>query len=291
MSSINGTGINPKKFHKSQIKFYIILFPIVTFMILPILYIIFNAFKPIDELFVYPPRFITKRPTLENFIRLFNTAGTSNIPASRYLFNSIVSTIIVMILSIFISASAGYVLSKKQFKGKNLIFNINTLALMFVPIAVTIPRYLTVVKLGLIDSFLSHILPLLAMPVGLFLVKQFIDQIPTSLVEAAEIDGASDYYILVKIIIPLIKPALSTVAILAFQSAWNSTEASTLFINNESLKNFAFFMTTLTSTTGNTVAGQGMAAAASLIMFLPNLIIFIILQSSVMNTMVHSGIK
>jgi ABC-type glycerol-3-phosphate transport system permease component len=291
MASLNGTGINPKKFHKSQIKFYIILLPIIVFMILPILFIIFNAFKPMDELFVYPPRFITKRPTLESFIRLFNTASTSNVPASRYLFNSVVSTAIVVILSIMVSAAAGYVLSKKDFKGKKIIFAVNTLALMFVPIAVTIPRYLTIVGLGLIDNFLAHILPLLAMPVGLFLVKQFIDQIPTSLVEAAQIDGATDYYILFKIIIPLITPALSTVAILAFQLAWNSNEASVLYINDESIKTFAFYMGTLTSTTGNTVAGQGMSAAASLIMFLPNLILFIVLQSRVMNTMVHSGIK
>jgi multiple sugar transport system permease protein len=291
VASLSGTGINPKKFHRSQIKFYIILLPIIVFMILPILFIIFNAFKPMDELFVYPPRFITKRPTLESFIRLFTTASTSNVPASRYLFNSILSTVIVVVLSIVVSAAAGYVLSKKDFKGKKFIFSVNTLALMFVPIAVTIPRYLTIVGLGLIDNFLAHILPLLAMPVGLFLVKQFIDQVPTSLVEAAQIDGATDYYILFKIIMPLITPALATVAILAFQLAWNSTEASVLFINNESIKTFAFYMTTLTSTTGNTVAGQGISAAASLIMFLPNLILFIILQSRVMNTMVHSGIK
>lgn len=291
MASLNGTGINPKKFHKSQIKFYIILLPIITFMILPMLFIVFNAFKPMDELFIYPPRFITTRPTFENFSRLFTTAATSNVPASRYLYNSIMSTIVVMVLSIFISAAAGYVLSKKEFKGKKLLFNINTLALMFVPIAVAIPRYLTVVKLGLIDNSLAHILPLLAMPVGLFLVKQFIDQVPTSLVEAAQIDGASDYYILIKIIMPLITPAIATIAILTFQLAWNNTEASVLYINNESLKTFAFYMSALASTSGNTVAGQGMSAAASLIMFLPNLILFIILQSRVMNTMVHSGIK
>lgn len=291
MASLKGMGINPKKFHRSQIKFYIILLPITVFMLLPILYIIFHAFKPMDELFAYPPRFFTGRPTLDNFITLFSVAGSSSIPVSRYLFNSIVSTLAVVVLSILISAAAGYVLSKKNFKGKSLLFSINTLALMFVPVAVSIPRYLTIVGIGLIDNFLAHILPLLAMPVGLFLVKQFIDQVPNALVEAAQIDGASDYYILFRIIIPIIKPALSTVAILAFQAAWNGTESSVLFINDEALKTFAFYMSVFTSGTGNTVAGQGMAAAASMIMFLPNLILFIILQSRVMNTMVHSGIK
>jgi len=291
MANLKGIGINPKRFHKSQIKFYVILLPVVVFMLLPILFVLFNAFKPMGELFVYPPRFITLHPTLNNFKKLLETSGTSNIPASRYLFNSILSTAAVVMLSIIISSAAAFVLSKKHFKGKKLLFSINTLALMFVPIAVTIPRYLVIVQIGLIDNFIAHVLPLLAMPVGLFLLKQFIDQIPDSLVEAAEIDGASDYYILWKVVAPLIRPALATIAILAFQMSWNSTEASTIFINNESLKTFAFYMGTLASTTGNTVAGQGLSAASSLIMILPNLIMFIILQSKVMNTMAHSGIK
>ncbi|HOB16841.1 MAG TPA: carbohydrate ABC transporter permease [Defluviitoga sp.] len=291
MASLKSRRINPDKFHKSQLKFYAILIPVSAFMVLPILFIIFHAFKPIDELFAYPPRFFTTRPTLDNFKRLFTATTESNVPVSRYLFNSVVSTLFTVLFTLWVTASAGYVLSKKNFKGKDTLFTINTLALMFVPVAVSIPRFLVIVKLGLIDNFFAHILPLLAMPVGLFLVKQFIDQIPDSLIEAAKIDGASDYYILMKIIIPLIKPALSTVAILAFQTSWNSIESSAMFINDESLKTFAFYMNTLVSTTGNTVAGQGMAAAASLIMFLPNLILFIILQSRVMDTMMYSGLK
>lgn len=291
MASLKSRRINPDKFHKSQLKFYAILIPVSAFMVLPILFIIFHAFKPIDELFAYPPRFFTTRPTLDNFKRLFTATTESNVPVSRYLFNSVVSTLFTVLFTLWVTASAGYVLSKKNFKGKDILFTINTLALMFVPVAVSIPRFLVIVKLGLIDNFFAHILPLLAMPVGLFLVKQFIDQIPDSLIEAAKIDGASDYYILMKIIIPLIKPALSTVAILAFQTSWNSIESSAMFINDESLKTFAFYMNTLVSTTGNTVAGQGMAAAASLIMFLPNLILFIILQSRVMDTMMYSGLK
>jgi ABC-type glycerol-3-phosphate transport system permease component len=250
-----------------------------------------SAFKPVDELFAYPPRFFVKNPTLNNFTQLFSISSSTNVPASRYLFNSIISTLLVVILTLLMSSAAGYVLSKKAFKQKKLLFSINNLALMFVPIAVAIPRYFVIVNSGLQDSFLANVIPLLAMPVGLFLVKQFIDQIPDALVEAAVIDGASDYKILTKIIIPLIKPALATIAILAFQTSWNSTEASTIYINKETLKTFSFYMSTLSNTSGNMVAGQGIAAAASLIMFLPNLILFIILQSQVMNTMAHSGLK
>jgi multiple sugar transport system permease protein len=290
-SVLRGSGINPKGFHRSQLKFYAYLMPIAAFMMLPIVFITISAFKPIEELFAYPPRFYVKRPTLNNFIMLLGLSSNTNIPASRYLFNSIASTAVVVLLNLIITSSAGYVFSKKKFKHKELLFNINTLALMFVPVAVGIPRYFIIVYTGLLNSFMAHIIPVLAMPVGLFLVKQFIDQIPDSIIESAAIEGASSYRILRSIVIPMIKPALSTVAILSFQASWNSVEASTMYINNETLKNFAFYMSTLSNSTGNIVAGQGVSAAASLIMFLPNLIIFIVLQSRVMNTMAHSGLK
>ena len=292
MSAFQGTRINPTKFHKSQMKFYLFLVPLAIFMAMPIVYIIFHAFKPIDELFAYPPRFYVQKPTFQNFTDLFMQTNTSGIPITRYLFNSIVITLIVVLLTILFSTMAGYALSKKNFLLKKTIFEINTLALMFVPAAVAIPRYLFIEKIGLINSFWVHIIPLLAMPIGLFLVKQFIDQIPNELIEAARIDGASDFRIYLTIVIPLIKPAIATIAILSFQMVWNNVETSTLYVNDEGLKTFSFYMSTLASqVSGNTVAGQGIAAAASLIMFLPNLIIFIILQNQVMNTMAHSGIK
>ncbi|MBM7618216.1 ABC-type glycerol-3-phosphate transport system permease component [Bacillus tianshenii] len=292
MSAFHGTKINPDRFHRSQLKFYLFLIPLAVFMAMPIVFVFSHAFKPIDELFAYPPRFFVEKPTFQNFIDLMNNTSASGVPMSRYLFNSIAITLIVVFLTVLISTMAGYALSKKRFKLKKTIFEINTLALMFVSAAVVIPRYLLIEKVGLLDTFVVHIFPLIAMPIGLFLVKQFIDQIPNELIEAAQMDGATDFQIFRKIIIPLVKPAIATIAILSFQVVWNNTETSELFVNNENLKTFAFYMSTLSSaTTGNTVAGQGMAAAASLIMFIPNLIIFIILQSQVMNTMAHSGIK
>lgn len=284
-------GINPQRFEASQLKFYAYLIPIVLVTALPIIFIFVNAFKPIDELLAYPPRLFVRQPTIRNFVALFNLSSSTNIPVSRYLINSIISTALVMVGTLFISVSAGYVFSKKKFRGVKTLFQINTVALMFVPTAVAIPRYFVITYTGLYNSFLAHVIPLLAMPVGVFLVKQFIDELPDALIEAAVIDGASDYQILRRIIIPLVKPALATLMILTFQSAWNSSEASSLFITNESLKNFAFYMTHLGNTAGNSIAGQGVGAAAALIMFLPNLVLFIILQSKVMSTMAHSGIK
>ncbi len=290
MASFQGKKINPKHFHISQLKFYIILLPFAVFMVLPIIYIFTTAFKPADELFKFPPSFFVKNPTFDNYKALFELMAGSSVPAARYLFNSIIVTVLTVVISIFLAVSAGYVLSKKNFKGRNVLFEINTLALMFVPIAVSIPRFIIIVNLGLVDRFIANILPIIAMPIGVFLLKQFVDQIPDPLIEAAKMDGAGEWTILFKVIIPMVRPALATVAILSFQSAWGNVEASTLYLNNESLKTFAYYITTFSSGGSSTVT-QGITAASALIMFLPNLIIFICMQSKVMDTMAHSGIK
>jgi ABC-type glycerol-3-phosphate transport system permease component len=290
MANYFGTRMNPKHFHFSQWRFLIILIPVAIFMGLPIVYIFNHAFKPLVELFEWPPRFFVQNPTFDNFIDLFAVTSSTGIPMSRYLFNSLLITTLTVFASIVVGSLAGFALSKLEFRFKSTLLWVNNIAIMFVGASVSIPRYLVIEQLGLIDSFWVHIIPGLAIPVGLFLIKQFIDQIPRDLIEASRVDGANNLQIYWYVILPLIKPAIATIAIVAFQSVWNNTEVSNLFINDESLKTFAFYMTTLT-TTGNTVAGQGMAAAASLIMFIPNLIIFVILQKNVMNTMIHSGIK
>lgn len=290
MMRFQGQRLNPSRLDRSQIKIFAILIPLAVVMALPILYIVVTAFKPLDELFAFPPLFFVRKPTLQNFRTILTNMSTLGIPFSRYLINSLVITALVIVLCIFISLSAGYVLSKKHFKAKKLLFSINTLSLMFVPAAVGIPRYLIISRARLIDTFAIQILPLLAMPVCLFLVKQFIDQVPDSLIESARMDGASDMTILLRIVAPVVKPALATVGMLAFQAGWNSIEASNLYILNDTLRTLPFYMSALTSQ-ANVVAGAGMAAAASLIQFIPNLIVFIVLQSRVINTMAYSGIK
>jgi ABC-type glycerol-3-phosphate transport system permease component len=292
-TGVRNRGINPQGFHVSQIKFYLLLLPLAAVMMLPVIFIFSTAFKPPDELFAFPPRFLVINPTLENFTDLLSAMAISGVPVGRYLFNSILIALVTVTTSILVSSMAAYALSKKRFKLKQLLFAINTVALMFVPIAVTIPRFLVIEELHLFDNFWVHILPVLAMPVGLFLLKQFMDSIPDEVIESAQIDGATDWQIYWSIVLPMIRPAIATIAIITFQAAWNNTETSTLYVVDESLKTFAFYASTLaTADTGaDAVAGQGIAAAAALIMFLPNLVIFIFLQSQVMSTMSRSGIK
>lgn len=151
------------------------------------------------------------------------------------------------------------------------------------------PKILNYSKIGAYNTWFAHILPLIAMPVGLFLVKQFVDGIPDALIEAAVVDGAGDATILRKIIIPLTKPALATSVVLTFQQIWQNVETSNNYITNEALRTLTYYVNSIG--TNNAVAASGMVAAANLIMFIPNLIIFICMQSKVMNTMASSGIK
>mgnify|MGYP000977212484 CR=1 FL=1 len=285
-----GKRINPQKFERGQIKIIAILLPLVIFMALPIVFIANHAFKPMDELFAFPPTFFVKNATLENFEKLIKFSRTSGVPMSRYVFNSLIVTVLTVGLSLLFTTMSAFALAKLKFKGRDMMMNVNQMALMFVATAVLIPRYLVIAKLGLIDNIWAHILPLMAYPVALFLVKQFTEQVPDSLIEAAYIDGASDVTVYRKIVIPLIKPAIATATILVFQQVWTNVETSNYYINDDSMKTLTFYMNSMINV-NNTVAGQGMSAAATLILFIPNLVLFIILQNGDMNTMAHSGIK
>ncbi len=285
-----GKRINPKKFERSQLKILLIIAPLVIFMAMPLIFIINHAFKPMEELFAFPPTFFVKNFTLDNFTKLMKFSRASGIPLSRYIANSLIVTLATMALSLLLTTMSAFALAKIKFKGRNLLTQINQLAIMFVGTAVLIPRYLVICYTGMIDTLWAHILPLVAMPVALFLVKQFVEQVPDSLLEAAYMDGATDWQVYCRVIIPMIKPAIATAAILVFQQVWTNMETSNYFINDDSMKTLTFYMNTLVNA-NNGVAGQGVAAAASLIMFVPNLLLFIILQNKVMNTMASSGIK
>lgn len=286
-----GDKLNPSQFNRGQIKYFLILIPLAIVYALPIIYIFSTAFKPLTELFEYPPRFFVRKPTTESFRELISVLSSSTVPFGRYLINSVLTTIVVTVANVIISLYAGYTLAKKKFRYKKVINTINTMAMMFVPVAVTIPRFLVIRELGLLNTFFALVLPLIAMPVGMFLLVQYMSTVPDVLIEAARIDGASENYILFRIVAPLVKPAICTMSILAFQNAWNNTELSNLFVSNDWLRTFPYYISTLASNQGNTVAGAGIVAAATLVLFIPNLIVFILMQNNVMNTMAHSGIK
>ncbi|SFS61884.1 ABC-type glycerol-3-phosphate transport system, permease component [Paenibacillus sp. 453mf] len=260
-------------------------------MLVPIIYIINHALKPYSELFIFPPNIFVRQPTLSNFTELFVMTRDAVIPVSRYLFNSIVVGVIGTGSVTIVSALCAYPLSKHKFPGHKLLFSIIVVSLMFVQEAINIPRYVVVANLGIMNTYWAHILPHIASTVGVFLMKQFMDQVPNELIEAGKIDGAREFTIFARIIIPITLPACATVAILSFQSIWGDVSTSTLFMQDDAMKTFPFFLSTLTQNLANSVARQTAAAAAALIMFLPTLIMFLFFQRKVIATMSHSGIK
>jgi ABC-type glycerol-3-phosphate transport system permease component len=282
---------NFRKFTWFQLFLVISLTGLSIFMLLPIIYLFNHAFKPASELFKYPPTFLVEHPTWKNFSDLIVATKSSSVPVTRYLFNNMVSTSLTVLVSSFCSVLCAFSLSKGRFPGKELLFSTIVISLMFAPETVQIPRYFVISNLGLINTYWAHVLPLVAMPVGVFLMKQFIDQIPDEMLEAARLEGASELGMLIKVIVPLSMPAVATVAILSFQGAWSNLETSTFFIEDETMKTLPFYVLTLTSGLSNSVARQGVAAAATLLMFIPNLVFFLLLQRKVIDTMMHSGIK
>ncbi|MBB6670876.1 carbohydrate ABC transporter permease [Cohnella nanjingensis] len=261
------------------------------FMLLPIVFIINHAFKPQNELFLFPPTFFVKHPTLRSFELLFLHAGSDVVPFTRYLFNSVFVAGITLALVILFSAMAAYVLAKKSFPFKSLAMSLIMISLMFAPETVQIPRYLIISGLHANNTYFGHVLPYLASPVAVFLLIGFIAQIPNELIEAIKLDGASEGRIFTRLILPLSAPALATISIFTFQGVWTDVETSSLFMQDETMRTLAFYVNSLVSGLQNSVAGQNMAAAAGLLVFLPNLIMFLLFQRMVMATMVHSGVK
>ncbi|MFD0671241.1 carbohydrate ABC transporter permease [Cohnella sp. GCM10027633] len=261
------------------------------FMALPIIFILNHAFKPQNELFLFPPRFWVQNPSGRNFELLFLHANNSTVPFTRYLFNSILIAGLTLVSVIVISTMAAYVLAKFSFHFKGLILSLITLSLMFAPETVSIPRYLIISGLHINDTYFGHILPALASPLAVFMLIGFISQIPNELLEAAKIDGASQFGIFRRMVLPLSVPAIATISIFTFQGVWGDVETSTLFMQEETMRTLAFYVNTLVTGLQNNVAGQNIAAAAGLLMFIPNLIIFLLFQRRVLETMVHSGIK
>lgn len=254
--------------------------------ILPMVLIISNAFKPLNEIFEYPPRFLVQNPTWDNFRDLGVVLGSSLVPFSRYLFNTILVTILGTVGHLFIASMCAYPLAKYKIPGGTLIMGLITYSLMFPAAVRGIPNYIVLNGLGLIDTHWSIILPVIASSLGLYLMKQFMQDVPMELIESAKIDGASEFTIYRKIIMPLVKPASITLIILNFQSLW-AAEGST-YIYREDYKMLSYALTQIASAGP---ARQGTLAAVSLIMVIVPVVMFIVSQSSMLDTMAHSGMK
>lgn len=257
------------------------------FMALPIIFTVVNSLKPLNELFIFPPRFYVVRPTLDNFANMFSLVRTTFVPFERYLFNTVFTTAAGTTAYILIAAMAAYPLAKHRFKGRLLFVNLVVWAMMFRPEFVWMPQYYVVAAFGWINTYWSLIIPAMSSSMGVFLMRQFIcSSVPDSILEAAKIDGAGEIYTFFRIIMPMVKPAWLTLTIFTFQSLWNAT--GNVFTYNEEMKMLSNVMSQM-STGG--LAYTGVTSAVALFLLIPPVVIFLFCQNSVIETMAQSGIK
>jgi ABC-type glycerol-3-phosphate transport system permease component len=256
------------------------------FFAYPLVYAVNNAFKPLNEIFLFPPKLFVRQPTADNFQDLFIIMSRSWVSFSRYIFNTVFITFAGTTGLIIFASMGAFVVSKYPFPGSRRFTSVVVVTLMFSGYVTAIPNYLIMAKLGWIDSYLAVIVPAFAMPMGFFLLKQFIDTVPNELIDSAKVDGAGEGRIFLKIVLPMIKPAWLTVMIFSVQALWN-TRASN-FIYTEQLKTLPYALGQIVA---GGVARTGAGAAVTLFVMIVPLAIFIVSQSNVMETMAHSGIK
>ena len=269
-----------------DIGIFIILFIFGFLMVLPMYYAIITSLKPLDELWIFPPRFWVAKPTLKNFADLFSNLSNSWVPFSRYIFNTVFISVVGTFGHVIIASMAAYALSKKRFYGSQTIFKVIVTSLMFSG-STAIPTFIIMSKLGLIDTYWSIILPAFSSALGLYLMKQHMESmVKDTIIEAAKIDGAGEMRIFWTIVMPMVKPAWLTLIVFSFQGLWNSTGAT--YIYTEQLKTLNYAISQIISA-GISRAGAG-AASVVFMMILP-IAVFMFSQSNIVETMSSSGIK
>ncbi len=279
-----------RKIKPSRVLIHIFMILLVLFTSLPLVYLVSTAFKPLDELYIFPPRFLAMRPTFQNFSSLFTALSSTEVPFTRYVYNSVLVSVLTVFGTVMISSMGAFGLVKYKPPCADFIFNLVVAALMFPTEVTQIPSYMVVNKLHLINTYASLIIPKLAVAYNLFLMKQFIEQTPDELIESAKIDGAKPFMIYWKIILPLLKPAVFTLIVFAFQSSWNDYFSPLVYITSEAMKTMPLAIQTISGGTTD-LSRAGAVAAASLVTIIPTILVFLIMQSGVIETMAYSGIK
>lgn len=268
---------------------FVLIGLVAAFMAAPLVYTISRAFMPIDEIFAFPPRFFVRNPTFKNFTDLVNIFSESWVPFSRYVFNTFFVAIVGTVGHVIIASAAAYPLAKVKFPGRNALFTLVVLSLMFTAYVTQVPNYMTISWLGMINTYWAVLIPAFGGTLGLYLMKQFMEQIPDSLIEAAKIDGASEYRIFWQIVMPIVKPAWLTLIIFSMQGLWtNGSVTSHKYIYSEQLRTVDAVFGQIAS---GGIARTGAVAAVTLLMMLVPITVFIVTQSNVIQTMSTSGLK
>lgn len=265
----------------------VILVILGAFMFLPMLYVVMQSLKPLDELWMFPPRFYVKSPTLKNFKDLFTLMNISWVPFSRYIFNTILVSVAGTAGHLFLASLCAYALAKIKFPGANLMFQTVQMSLMFNSTVTAITSFILMSALGWLDTYWALIVPAWCSSLGLYLMKQFMDtNVNDSVLESARLDGARELRIFWTIAMPMVKPAWLTLIIYSFQGLWNA--GASMYIYSEQYKSFNYAIGQITA---GGIKRAGASAAAQVIMMLVPITIFVISQSNIIETMGSSGMK
>ena len=257
------------------------------FMFLPMLYVVMQSLKPLDELWMFPPRFYVMKPTLSNFGDLFQLMNDSWVPFSRYIFNTVFITICGTFGNLLVASMAAYALAKMKFPGRNTLFQIVVLSLMFHQTVNQLSNFIIMSALGMVDTYLAIIVPALAGTMGLYLMKQFMESsVSDAVLESARLDGASEFKTFWVIAMPMVKPAWLTLIIESFKGLWNT--GASIYIHSEELKTFNYAISQIVSAG---IARAGAAAAATVVMMIVPITVFVLSQSQIIETMGSSGMK
>ncbi len=279
-----------KKLTFSRFMLYVLLSALVIIAGLPLFAMVCRSLMPLDELYIYPPRLIVHNPTLRNFSDLLTSLSSSTVPFTRYIFNSLFTTVVTVVISVIVCSMGAYGLVKHKPAGSGPIFAVVLAALMFSTHVTQIPNYLVVNRLGLVNTYLALIIPKIAVAYNFFLVKQFCEQLPDSILEAARIDGAKELRVFWTIAMPLLKPAWTTLAVFSFVNNWNDYFSPLIFISSNALKTLPLALQTLSGGAG-VVARAGTVGAATFLTTVPSILVFAFMRGKVMETMSFSGIK
>ncbi|MDE5584116.1 MAG: carbohydrate ABC transporter permease [Ruminococcus sp.] len=271
---------------KGNLFVFIFLAILGIFMFFPVYLTILMSVKPVEELFIFPPKLYTLRPTLRNFTDMSEIIRQNRVPFSRYIFNSLSVTVAVTVMQCVVVSMAGFMLAKCRFKGRKFLNKIIVIAMLYQSNMIYLMQYMVLAKLNLINTLYALILPSVASPVGLFLMKQSISQMPDSVIESAKTDGAGLFRICWQIVMPNQKPALMTILIFAFQSSWNMQSGA--FVFREEYKTLP---TVINQISTSSPARAGIAVAGAVFLLIPPVLVFSATQKQVIETMAHSGIK
>ena len=257
------------------------------FMFLPMVYVVMQSLKPLDELFMFPPRFYVMNPTLKNFKDLFGLMNTSWVPFSRYIFNTVFTSVAGTTGNLFLSSLAAYALAKIKFPGANMMFTTIRTSLMFHSTVTTITSFIIMAALHWFDTYFAVIIPAFCTSLGLYLMKQFMEtNVSDAVLESARLDGASELKTFWVIAMPMVKPAWLTLIIYSFQGLWNA--GASIYIHSEQLKSFNYAINQIVA---GGIRRSGASAASTVIMMLVPILVFVVTQSNIIETMGSSGMK